>query len=339
MIYLILFLIAVIVVLLCIIFLRKDWEGFEDDKVPNVTFPFRNIFNEKSEKLNIILLTAPFREKKHMDLYEKYKKMGMNFMGISSYSEFPGKITNPHDSRYHEKEGHLYEDMASTWLHCFRRPSEYVKKNMPMMMMSESDFKDFESLKPDGTEKKYDFIYCCLDDNDECKPGWQSHIRNWELAKKLITYMCSKGLKGCLVGRKGCKISKVCDGRLEVFGLLNHDKFLEKMRQSKMILVPNTVDASPRVAAEAMCLDMPVLMNYNITGGWKYINDKTGEFFYDEDSFKIALDKILNGHYEPRKWFMENYGKKRSSEKLAKFINTHYQNVEPKNPKLVSIAV
>jgi len=39
-------------------------KDFENDKVPNVTFPFRNIFNENNEKLNIILLTAPFREKK-----------------------------------------------------------------------------------------------------------------------------------------------------------------------------------------------------------------------------------------------------------------------------------
>ena len=339
MIYLILLLVVVIIVLLLIIFLRKEFEGFENDKVPNVTFPFRNIFNENNEKLNIILLTAPFREKKHMDLYKEYKEKGLNFMGISSYSEFPGKLTNPHDSRYHEKEGHLYEDMASTWLHCFRRPEEYVKKNMPLLLMSESDFKDWESLKPDKTEKKYDFIYCCLDDNDDCNPGWQSYIRNWELGKKLVAYLCSIGLKGCLVGRKGCKISKVCDGKLEVFGLLNHDKFLKKMRESKMLLVPNTVDASPRVVAEAMCLNLPVLMNYNITGGWKYINDKTGEFFYDEESFKIGVEKILTNHYEPRKWFMENYGKKVSGERLAQFVKTHYSNVEPKSPKLVTIAI
>jgi len=53
----------------------------------------------------------------------------------------------------------------------FRRPEEYVKKKMPLLLMSESDFKDWESLKPDKTEKKYDFIYCCLDDNDDCNPG------------------------------------------------------------------------------------------------------------------------------------------------------------------------
>ena len=263
-------------------------------------------------------------------------------MGISSYSEFPGKLTNPYDSKYHEKEGHNYENMVSTWLHCFRNPKDKINKNLPMLLMSESDFKDWETLKPTSEKKIYDFIYICLDDNKECNPGWQSFIRNWELAKKCIGIMCNDfGLKGCLVGRNNCILEKGSKDKVEIFGLLSHNDFLKKIRQSKFIFVPNSTDASPRVVTESLCLNLPVLMNYNITGGWKYINDETGEFFSDKENFKIALRKLLKNfhNYQPRKWFVNNYGKKKSSEKLAGFVNIYYPNVIPKNPKQITIAI
>ena len=34
-------------------------------------------------------------------------------------------------------------------------------------------------------------------------------------------------------------------------------------------------------AMQALALDVPLLMNRNIIGGWKYVNEKTGEFFND----------------------------------------------------------
>ena len=34
-------------------------------------------------------------------------------------------------------------------------------------------------------------------------------------------------------------------------------------------------------------------VNYNILGGWKYVNEKTGEYFKDEHDFEPALKKLL----------------------------------------------
>ena len=52
-------------------------------------------------------------------------------------------------------------------------------------------------------------------------------------------------------------------------------------------------------------------MNAYISGGWKYLNEKTGEFFHDLNTdFRDSLSKILKNsdiekHYEPRKWVTE----------------------------------
>jgi hypothetical protein len=47
-----------------------------------------------------------------------------------------------------------------------------------------------------------------------------------------------------------------------------------------------------------------------ISGGWKYLNEKTGEFFHDLSDFREQLRKIITNadvpyHYEPRKWVTE----------------------------------
>ena len=69
-----------------------------------------------------------------------------------------------------------------------------------------------------------------------------------------------------------------------------------------------------------MCHNIPCLVNQNIIGGWKYINDKTGVFFNDENDFIEKFDEIREGiknnKYEPRKYFVENYGIINAGKKL-----------------------
>ena len=58
---------------------------------------------------------------------------------------------------------------------------------------------------------------------------------------------------------------------------------------------------------------MKVLVNNNILGGWKYVNDKTG-LFYDENNIRNKVEILLSNlnSYEPRKYFLENHGLKNS---------------------------
>ena len=66
------------------------------------------------------------------------------------------------------------------------------------------------------------------------------------------------GLKGMLVGRKGCKLPSNCTHLLETTGWLNQSELIDNFRKSqKFILVPNKTDASPRVLTEALCCDLP----------------------------------------------------------------------------------
>jgi len=312
----------------------KDGKG----KVPDVKFPFRNLFDQKGNKLNIILITAPFRGSDHDKLYLEYKNQvnpKLEFMGISSYSEFPGKLTNPYENRYHEKENHDYQSMVKTWLHCFRDPNLYLKPEyeLPRLELSESDFKDYSSHKPDpNIKKEYDFIYICLKDNDKCTPGWQSYNRNWELGKKCLITMCRKfNLKGAIIGRENCEFTDLCSGIVKILPFLKYHEFQKELQKARFLFLPNITDASPRVITEAMCYDLRLLINYNIVGGWKYVTPQTGEFFSDEFDIEPALDKLITNmeRYQPRKHFIENYGKERAGRKLANFIKTNYPTVQP----------
>uniref|UniRef100_A0A6C0E823 Glycosyl transferase family 1 domain-containing protein n=1 Tax=viral metagenome TaxID=1070528 RepID=A0A6C0E823_9ZZZZ len=325
---------------------NRSIETFENNSVtvPTVSFPFKNLFDQNGKKLNIILISAPFRNEEHEKLYIKYKNIpNISFMGISSYSEFPSKLTNPYENRYHEEKKHDYQSMVTTWLHCFRNPDAYLRPNIPRLLLSESDLKDYQTHKPDQTIKKeYDFIYVCLKDNDKCEPGWQSYNRNWTLAKKCLEIMCEKyGLKGCLIGRQNCKFTNKCNGIVKVLPFLKYHEFQKELQKAKFLFVPNISDASPRVIVEAMCYNLRLLVNYNIVGGWKYVTQETGEFFNNEHDVEPAIDKLLKNmdKYTPRDHFINNYGKEKSGKTLATFIKTHYPNVQPKELSYVTITI
>ncbi len=83
--------------------------------------------------------------------------------------------------------------------------------------------------------------------------------------------------------------------------------FMKTIDRAEFFFLPNLSDASPRVAAEALCRNTPLLMNYHIAGGWKYINEQTGVFFYGVDDFLPAVERLralkAAGKLRPRAWF------------------------------------
>jgi len=335
--------IIIILLLLIIYFLiyNNTTEQFKTEEPPKITesdvvFPFKKIYDQNMKFSKLISISAPFRETKHQTILDELKKQGYQFIIISSYCEFPSKISNPigindiYDDR--EKYGkYIYDDMAIACLHCFRNPDNYIKPGIPRLLLSESDFTEPNQLIPNPKYKKsYDVLYVCLDDSDDmtCVEGWQAHNRNWELGKKCIKIMCEAfHLRVLIFGRNGCKLAPKCSKFVKTKPFTPYHKFLKYLQKSKMLFVPNIADASPRVATQAMCLNVPVLMNKNIVGGWKYINDKTGEFFTDENDFSNVMTKMLNKQYEPRKYFEENYGIKKSGEKLLEFVKEHYKDL------------
>merc|ERR1719326_243336 len=110
---------------------------------------------------------------------------------------------------------------------------------------------------------------------------------------------------------------------------LDQSEYFNYLKQSRFAYLPQVHDASPRISTQALSLDVPVLMNKYISGGWKYVNEKTGEFFHDMSDFRQSLEKILKGadepyHYEPRKWVLENYGNANSGKRLLKFVKDNF---------------
>ncbi len=315
--------VCVMAVLVVILMIRKLFREHYSADV-ELAFPFKKVVDQNNRPLPIVAISAPFREPKHEEMYDKLKKSGKAFVGISSYLNFPNKIHNPFEDRFHEQRGHDYPAMCSAWLHCFRDKKDTQKfAHLPHMLITEADLIDLGG-DPEPVEKKYDFMYVCLKDNDDCTPGWQSFNRNWEMAKVCLEVMCAQyKLRGCLVGRTGCDYSDKCNGIVTTHPFLPYHEFQAEMKRSRFLFVPNVTDASPRVITEAMKYNIPVLCNYNIIGGWhNIVSGVTGETFWDPISFAHILPKFLANlaSYTPRKWLSEHRGKKRSGKQLRDFM-------------------
>ena len=341
--------------------LRKNVENFDsmaqnsvaiidDSNVPNCKFPFKNTKDHNGKKLNIIMVSAPFRTEEDEKFYAEQKEKGMLFCGISSYLDFPGEIINPYEDKFHKTRGHDYPAMVKAWLHCFRPekiPDNLKQSGLPMMLMAEADLKDTDGYyKPDpNIKKEYDFMYICLDDDDskdsKCQPGWQWYNRNWDLAKKCLEVMCRDyHLKGIIVGRTNCEFTNFCSGIVKVVPFMDFHTFQKEMQKCKWLFVPNISDASPRVMTESMCYNMPVLTNYNIIGGWHNVMPGvTGEFFTDENDIIPALDKLTKNYdqYTPREWYCANRGRKISGKQLADFLKTNFPEINNPNVEWADI--
>jgi glycosyltransferase involved in cell wall biosynthesis len=141
------------------------------------------------------------------------------------------------------------------------------------------------------------------------------------------------GLKVLVVGRIGCGLEeKFGKDKIETTDFLPWHEFQDKIRESKILFVPNIMDASPRVIAEAMIKGLPVIMNQNIVCGSKYIMADTGVLFNDEHDFPTALSQILDKYDEisPKKvqdWWTANYGTKRSGRLLRDFLVQCYPGI------------
>ena len=326
-------LLLLLIIIITISFRKKIKE------TPTLPRPFVNLYDDKGNKVNVVLVSHPFtRQTGDNGSYEQYKKYKnyINFVGVTSYSEFPSIYSNPYDGLSNPDDiawTHNYTDYFKLWLNCFREPDKYIKdKTTKNILISESDFIN-KKFKPNpDIKKEYDFIYICLEDDDKsCKKGWNYYIRNWELAKKCIKIMCLKyKLKGLIIGRKNCELPNGCKKYITMKDKMPQDELINYYHKTRFIFLPNIADASPRTLTECLACDLRCLVNYNILGGWKYVNDKTGEFFNDELDFEESLKRLLNKYdsYTPSKYFWSNYGKNNTGVKLRDFLIKNIKNLD-----------
>ena len=118
---------------------------------------------------------------------------------------------------------------------------------------------------------------------------------------------------------------------MELTGFQEYSTFIKNFNKCRFILTCSVEDASPRTMTEAMCFNLPVLLNKNILGGWQYLTEQTGEFFDGDnlDTFEPILDKFMkklnNNEYTPREWFIKNYGEYNSGAKLLNFVKSVFK--------------
>ncbi|WP_347331864.1 hypothetical protein [Marinimicrobium locisalis] len=98
------------------------------------------------------------------------------------------------------------------------------------------------------------------------------------------------------------------------------------------MFVPNVADASPRIIAEALCLDVPILMNENILGGWKYITAMSGRFFSGEHDVLPCAEEIMSKRFHPRLAYMNSFGPRRAEQALAGLLKTLDPGIEERRP-------
>ena len=85
------------------------------------------------------------------------------------------------------------------------------------------------------------------------------------------------------------------------------------------MIISSYEDASPRVIGEALLLNTPVIVNKDIIGGWKYVDEESG-VFYDSLTIKTKIKEIMEKKFNPRKYFLKNYGIQNSGKKFRDFI-------------------
>jgi glycosyltransferase involved in cell wall biosynthesis len=312
------------------------------NNIPDFKDNIVNVYDNKGNKINVAFVVAPMSvsDKKNYDTYHDK----MVFLGMTSYLEFPNIISNPLDA-YHDPNHTSwkfdYKNKLQGWLYCFKNPQNYFPPHIPKALISESDFVDVNLLQPSHTvKKKYDFIYIChkYDAKEKkCTNDWVTYNKNWKLATECLYIMCHTfKLKGLLVGRMGCDIPPVCMKHIDMTEKIPWNEMKQKYQESKFLFVPNIYDASPRVITEAMSINLPVLLNKNILGGWKYINKQTGELFNNIDDFSSQLQKIIsnNATYTPRKYILDNYGIVPSGKRLLEFIKKHYNQTLQLSPDI-----
>lgn len=295
-------------------------------------FPYRYLSDPSGRLLPIVLVSGFFRDEDAKKTYFEYINNGIKVAGVTAYKSFPKKITDHNDDWFHIEDDFDYTKNIKDWMCCFSNPEYYglSTKTHHLADISESDFYDVnEDPVP---EKKYDFIYSCLQDDENTCPmeAWNSVNRNFKTALKCFPIIMNEyKLKMLVVGRTNCGLEAEYGDKIEVVKMLPYHEFQEKIKQSKFLFVPNIYDASPRVITESISKGLPVLMNRSILCGSKYITPETGEAFTDEYDIRYALDQLLANYdkMSPKKWWSENYGKKLAGTKMCTFLKEAFPGV------------
>ncbi len=244
-----------------------------------------------------VLVNAPLVTERSVGQLVALRREGYRFAGMSSHTSFP--LTS---------DGSVREERAlcEAWCHCFRDPDRYLGPTMPRMLLALSDFTDPGEITPDradqgGAAGSFDFLYV------GGETPWKRRVERWDLAVRVIRRLTSVGLSGVVLQPDGVEaLARVPS--VTVAPKLPRSEFLSLLARCRFLLVTSGEDPSPRILAEALCLDVPLLVQRHILGGWHYVAPASGTFFDDENDVEAAAARCAAPGLAPRAMFTARHG-------------------------------
>jgi len=256
------------------------------------------IKNNKGRTLPIMGIRRPPRPG-----HDVFKRDKSTLIGVSSCRGFP--------------TGHEWiMNNVSGWCHCFRDPAKYGISGIPTALISESDFMGVNGINHD-VKKRRDFIWACKGTNT------QKTSKNAALLERCLPVMRDMGLSGYVVGFTREDLPSEFGPNISFISKQSWSKLMKKAAQCRFAFFPNLMDASPRFMGEVLSMNIPVIVNKDIYGGWKYVNENTGQFFSSENDVRESIEKLYDNHkiLSPKEWWYDNYGPRHASVSLGSFIS------------------
>jgi hypothetical protein len=282
-------------------------------------WPFQRVLDARAQPTRWVLVNGPIVTFEQQEHFADLCRSGRRFAGMSSYMTFP-QLEPECISGGSNRDSLDYESICEVWCHCFREPGKYLRTDLPRALISASDFTDYMRVSPEVfgapahiQEKDVEFVYvgACED--------WKREAKNWTLAGQCISRLCQDlGLRAFVVGAPNPQFP--AHPEIAFSAPLAWDHLLARLSRARFLFVPNMLDASPRLLAEALCLNVPVVVNSNILGGWKYVNRFTGVFFDSEHDVTSSVRDCLQQALSPRDWFRANYGPYLAGQRLLQLL-------------------
>ncbi|MCA8968206.1 MAG: glycosyltransferase [Planctomycetes bacterium] len=314
-----------------------DW----DPETLRAHWPFAFVVRSDGNRTDWVALHAPLVSESRREEFADYRRRGLRFVGMCSFAGFPSR-DEPSELRGPDEVD--YGSVCEAWCHCFREPEHALPRGAPRALLSLSDFIDPAVVRPSdarcseqasrhdtprqfvgGLGPSYDFVYLGATE------PWKQRSKNWDLARRCIPRLCRElGLRGLALGVPRGSFPGVPG--LTIGPWLPRESFFDLLAQCRFLFAPYAQDASPRVLAEALCLDVPILVHEGILGGWKYVTKETGVFFADEHDVVAAARACLEESFDPRSWFRAHHGSRRAGLELAALLARVDASIDPEEP-------
>jgi len=240
--------------------------------------------------------------------------------------------------------------------HPFHR-AKFFPDDKKTYNLSESDFSDklWFPVGEDTPEMKYDYVCFTFDSRHGMKtkglfmlPLFLEVTWGRKMKGLVIDYSGHRSEhEGAQLGSTGQHLQitrkriKSLQKKQDVDirrGAFSQEEVANFIKSSKCVVFFNTADASPRLLTEALICGRPVVVNSNIYGGWKYVNNNNGYFFNGAISYQNMEDKksriyrrmrricdyiedVTPDSLNIKEAYYEEYGLINASRRLANIIN------------------